>query len=125
MLVYYMTDGPGSVTIRAEGFRDSPHHLGNRMEDNSPYVRVGVLVTDESPDIGDEYAMERPVVLAVDVPEKVFADHEFTDQASGCRESYIPAAVLNQYGPPKTVTVFQFIGSDREWPEGAGDKIDL
>jgi hypothetical protein len=46
------------------------------------------------------------VLLAVEVPDSLFEDYEWVQEArGGYRESLIPAERLNQFGPPKIDTV--------------------
>jgi hypothetical protein len=43
------------------------------------------------------------VLLVLDVPADVFERFEWKEEGSGYRESLIPAAILNAYGPPSIV----------------------
>ena len=104
------------------------YQLSLTADYSQPYVKVGVRVVDTLPEIGDANTVEKPIVLSVDVSETAFANHEFIHPDGGCRESYIPAALLNQYGPPETVRIFRDLPSPpkkRKKPPEGGTPLEL
>jgi hypothetical protein len=115
MLVYCLASGQESVEIREKGFHNEMYcFFDDEDETADPYVQVGVRVTDTIPTViwpGLDERVDRAIVLALNVPEKIFAEHEFNDgyieYTKVGRWSYIPAEALNHYGPPRTVAILE------------------
>jgi hypothetical protein len=89
MKVYHRTNAASAASIRAEGFRDaSDHYL-------TEGVWTGVWVSDR-----DHMPEHGSVLLAINVPDPVLTKYEWVQEGLGYREFLIPAAILNQFGPP-------------------------
>jgi hypothetical protein len=60
---------------------------------------TGVWFSDQPLDINE--GAKEDCVLLIEIPEGVFAECEWVEEGKPYRESLIPAAIVNRYGPPK------------------------
>lgn len=90
MVVYRRTYH--SATILREGFRDAAaQHMTTRKWS-------GVWVANVPLDLRG--AADGDVLLALEIPEEVFAKYERVPEGKPYREALIPAHELNTFGPP-------------------------
>jgi hypothetical protein len=87
MLVYHRTDH--SEAILRDGFRDGEDTYGTAHEYR------GVWVSDEP--LTWQEGAEGKAVLRLDIPETLFVEYEWVEEAKPYREALIPAAELNRY----------------------------
>jgi len=83
------------TAIERDGFGDATGSYGTDRE------FTGVWVLNCPLDINE--GAEGDVLLVLDVPADVFERFEWKEEGKGYRESLIPAAILNTYGPPRIV----------------------
>ena len=96
MRVFHRTRTRSAAVILKEGFRDGQgRYLTDRMWS-------GVWVSDRPLDCYE--GAEGDVLLALDIPEDVFGEYEWGEEFKTYRESLIPAATLNRFGPPVIAT---------------------
>jgi hypothetical protein len=91
---------PAADAILREGFRD---RTATYMTDE---VFTGVWFADR---MVDEGGAQGNVTLCLEIPDEVFAGHEWIEEGKQFREALIPAAVVNRYGPP---TIYAWDGSE-------------
>jgi hypothetical protein len=96
MRVFHRTLAENIEKILADGFRDSDRVMDGQV------VR-GVWVSLDQELGAPEFADGASVVFMMIVPEPVFEYYEIVEEEKPYREACIPAAVLNQYGPPTIV----------------------
>ena len=92
MIVYHRTHH--SASILRDGFRD-----GYRLrltEDGEPLDLHGIFVSAQWP-LDENEGADGDVVLELDIPETLFAEHEWLEEGKTYREAMIPAADLNRY----------------------------
>jgi hypothetical protein len=101
MHVYHRTTETAAAAILQRGFRDHTRPAG-----------IGELVTgvwvSNRPLSGNEGA-KGDTLLTLDLPDDIFEDYEWVEEGKPYRESLLPAALLNQYGPPRLVS------EEEEW----------
>jgi hypothetical protein len=97
MLCFHRTSAEAAVAIVADGFRDAEDYY---MTGN---LYRGVWVSDEPLDINE--GAQGDVLLSLDVPESLFAEYEWVEDAKAYREALVPADVLNASGRPTVVDV--------------------
>jgi hypothetical protein len=93
MYVYHRTDA--ATQILTEGFLDGTLHPMNAL------LWPGVWVSTFPLDVSEGAKGDH--VLRLDIPERLFTDHEFVPEGEDrrtYREALIPAALVNAYGPP-------------------------
>jgi hypothetical protein len=95
MRCYHRTSAEAAAAIVADGFRDAEDYY------MTPNLYRGVWVSDEPLDINE--GAQGDVLLSVDVPESLFAEYEWVEDAKSHREALVPADVLNGHGPPTVV----------------------
>ena len=78
--------------ILQDGFKDATRSY---LTSNS---YTGVWFSDKPLDVNE--GANGDVVLTIEMPEKVFMEHEWVEDGKGYREALIPADVTNRYGPP-------------------------
>jgi hypothetical protein len=95
MRCYHRTDAADAIL--AEGWRDME---GTYL---TKHVYRGVWVSNTPLDVNEGAVGE--AVLLIDVPDELFAEYEWVEEGKGCRESLIPAALLNELPKPRKVEV--------------------
>lgn len=92
MRVFHRTTHNAAESIIREGFSDS--------EDTymTQHLYRGVWVSDQPLDANEGAFGD--TVLAIDIPDALFAEYEWIEEHKGYREALIPAEELNRYGPP-------------------------
>jgi hypothetical protein len=78
-----------AVAILRDGFRDTTATYLTARE------WTGVCLSDMPLDSNE--GAEGDDLLAVEIPEDVFADHEWMEEGMGYREALIPAELVNRY----------------------------
>jgi hypothetical protein len=73
-----------------EGFRDGEDHYG------TTHLYRGVWVSADGP-VGVNEGADGDSVLVFDIPERLFEEYEWVEEAKGYREALIPAEDLNRY----------------------------
>jgi hypothetical protein len=89
MRAYHRTSH--AAAIMAGGFRDATDYY---MTDQ---LFTGVWFSDRPLDVNEGAGGD--TLLMVDLPDDVFAAHEWVEEGKPFRESLIPAEVVNRYGP--------------------------
>jgi hypothetical protein len=93
MRVFHRTSHAQSII--ASGFRDG---TGKYMLDIKEPLS-GVFVSDVPLDCNE--GAWGDMLLSLEVPAELFEQHELVEDGKPYREAIIPAAMLNQHGPPK------------------------
>jgi hypothetical protein len=93
MQVYHRT--AVAAVILADGFQDS---AGTYM---TPEVFTGIWLSDVP--LRLQAGAKGHAVVTLDIPGALFTAYEWVDDAKSYREALVPAAVLNQYGPPRVL----------------------
>src|SRR2546423_2648726 len=97
MYVYHQTDAAEAILV--SGFRDGTTHPLNILLGPGVWVSTFPLNGNES--------ATGEAVLRLDMPGALFVDHELLPDGEDdrtYREALIPAALLNQYGPPSLLS---------------------
>ena len=90
MKVYHRTSAASGIL--AHGFRDGEGTYGTLD------VYRGVWLSNLPLDSNE--GAEGDIVLELDIPACVFRRYEWVEEGKGYRESLVPAAIVNRYGPP-------------------------
>lgn len=96
MRVFHRTSAKNVQAILAEGFRDGE---GTYMTDQE---FRGVWMSADSP-LDWDGVSDGVCVVSMIIPDAVFEEYEWVEEEKNYREAHIPAALLNQYGPPTIV----------------------
>lgn len=102
--------------ILRQGFRDS---TGTYMTVNE---YSGVWLSNVPLDINEGAVGD--VVLTVEIPEEVVAEHEWVEDGKGYREFLVPAEVVNRYGPPEVFEREEPVHPDLIRRYGIRERID-
>jgi hypothetical protein len=87
MRVYHRT--AHREAILRDGFRDGTGSYGTLSEHTGVFLSNIPLGIDEGPEGKD--------LLAVEIPEEVFAKYEWIQEGLGYREALVPAEIVNRY----------------------------
>ena len=94
MRIFHSTVNANVAVIVREGFKD------NEEKYLSDFAWRGVWVSDR-PLLLDGGSCN--ALLALEIPDELFAEYEWVQEDATYRGSLIPATILNRYGPPKVV----------------------
>jgi hypothetical protein len=83
-----------AAAIIAEGFQD------RRGRRHTEQEQSGVWVSDHPLDAIE--GVHGDTLLTLEVPEEILLEYEWRQEV-GYREFLVPAALLNQFGPPRTI----------------------
>jgi hypothetical protein len=103
--LYHCTTARAAKAIRADGFRDSRGDYGFRGHDGSPIKVEGVWLSDRPLDCKDFGHIDRDALLAVTLNDDDLVDREIVQEGWSHREWLVPAAVINQNGTVRLVSV--------------------
>lgn len=92
MKCYHLTTVENAERILKDGFEDSTDEY---MMKNK---HMGVWLSDIPLNCGDGIIGD--IVFKLDIPEEVFATHEWVGEKKAYREALLPAEKINRYGPP-------------------------
>jgi hypothetical protein len=95
MRCYHRTSLEAAAAIVADGFRDAE---GYYMTGN---LYRGVWVSTEPLTVNE--GASGAALLSTVIPEDVFAEYEWVEDAKSYREALVPADVLNAHGSPTVV----------------------
>jgi hypothetical protein len=87
LIVYHRTDH--AAAILRDGFRDATDCY------MTPNLYTGVWISDSPLDVNE--GAEGDVVLTLVIPDALFAEHEWIEEAKTYREALVPAEELNRY----------------------------
>jgi hypothetical protein len=92
MLLYHRTSAAGADVILRSGFKDATgaYVMGREWS--------GVWVSDRPLDESEGARSRHLLVVRLNVTEAELADYEWVEEGKGCRESLVPAALLNAKG---------------------------
>ena len=94
MRIFHSTVNAHVAVIVREGFKD------NEEKYLSDFAWRGVWVSDRPLPLDGESCN---ALLALEIPDELFAEYEWVQEDATYRGSLIPATILNRYGPPKVV----------------------
>jgi hypothetical protein len=93
MLCYHRTAAANEIV--AHGFRDGAgYYLTNTIHE-------GVWLADRP--LNDDEGAKGDDLLGVVIPDELLAQYEWVEETKPYREFLVPAAVVNEYGPPRFV----------------------
>lgn len=92
MRVFHRTRTRNASAILKSGFKDA----GGTYLTDRPWR--GVWVSDRPLDCNEGAGGD--VLLSLEIPVEVFEEYEWVEEFKPYRESLIPAATLNRFGPP-------------------------
>jgi hypothetical protein len=84
--------------ILANGFKDATGYYLTAT------LHTGVWFADRPLDVNE--GADGDVLLAIDIPENLFAEYEWVEEGKGYREALIPAALVNPYGPARIADAY-------------------
>ncbi len=93
MKVYHRTFAASAIL--ANGFRDGK---GTYLTDRT---WVGVWLSNIP--LGDDEGATGDTILVLEIPARIFRCYEWVEEGKGYRESLIPTAIVNRYGPPRVL----------------------
>jgi hypothetical protein len=94
MRIFHSTVNANVAVIVREGFKD------NEEKYLSDFAWRGVWVSDRPLHLD---GVPGNALLALEIPEELFAGYEWIQEDATYRGSLIPSTILNRYGPPKVV----------------------
>lgn len=94
MRIFHSTVNANVAVIVREGFKD------NEEKYLSDFAWRGVWVSDRPLPLDGGPCN---ALLALEIPEELFAQYEWVQEDATSRGSLIPATILNRYGPPTVV----------------------
>jgi hypothetical protein len=86
MKAYHRTNSASAAAILRDGFRDG---RGRYVTDQ---MYLGVWMSDRSLDANE--GAEGDAVVEIEIPEELFAVHEWIEPGRSFREAVVPAAVV-------------------------------
>jgi hypothetical protein len=115
MQVYHRTTETAAAALLQEGFRDATGFYGISVPITGVWVSEFPLTVNEGAH-GD-------TLLTLALPEDIFQEYEWVEEDKPYREALPPAAVMNQYGPPRLVSedeeerILSDLDHQRDFPE--------